>query len=249
MHQSSKYGYLLINGFIPPIKVVKHLLRLHHKTYDKTLKELLKNGVLKEDKDGVIYCERMVKDEYIRTVRREAGAKGNAVLRTQKASQKGTQNTPPSSSSSFSPSSSINTKKKIYKRKKNPSQTQAPSFFPVTDQMRKYAEQKNYIADLEDLTEAFLLHHKSKGSFFVCWYSAWQKWLRNQLDWYPERNVPKGQSPNLNLQPQTYAQAQDAERRDRNKWLLKEMENEKHDSQNHSAGAPKVISKLPKSKV
>ncbi len=113
MHQSSRYGFLLINGFIPPMKTVTHLLRLHHKTYQATLKELLKNGVLKEDKNGVVYCERMVKDEYIREVRRQAGAKGNAVLRAQKASQIETQKTPPSSSSSSSSSLEENNKRKF----------------------------------------------------------------------------------------------------------------------------------------
>lgn len=137
--------------------------------------------------------------------------------------------------------------KKIYKRKKSPKQTSLPSSFPVTERMREYAEQKNYIADLEDLTEAFLIHHKSKGSYFSCWHSAWQTWLRNQLDWYPEKNVPKGQLPSLKLQPRTYAQAQDAERRQRNKWLLKEMENERTDAQNNSAGNIKAISELPES--
>jgi len=154
----------------------------------------------------------------------------------------------PSPSPSPSPDPYPFLKKKIYKRKKQPVQTPVPSFFPITEQMQKYAEQKNYIADLEDLTEAFLLHHKSKGSFFVCWYSAWQKWLRNQLDWYPEKNVPKGQAPIVNLQPQTYAQAQDAERRQRSQWLLKAMKNEKTDTQSNSAGTLKAISELPESK-
>jgi hypothetical protein len=137
--------------------------------------------------------------------------------------------------------------KKIYKRKNQSDQTPVPSFFPITEQMRKYAEQKNYVADLEDLTEAFLLHHKSKGSFFSCWYSAWQKWLRNQLDWHPEKNVPKEQRPGypgipvLNLQPQTYAQAKDAEQRALAKMALelrkKNDERRRKESENNAKGS------------
>jgi len=63
MHQSSRYGYLLINGQKPSNRVLNKLLRLHHKTLQAKLKELLIYGVVKEDENGVFYCERMIKDE------------------------------------------------------------------------------------------------------------------------------------------------------------------------------------------
>lgn len=105
MHQSSKYGYLLINGFIPPKKTISSLLRLHHKTYDRTVKELFLYGVLKEDENGAIYCERMVKDEQIRDIRRKAGKLGGSPLLKQKDKQDIKQKQTPSSSPSSSPSS------------------------------------------------------------------------------------------------------------------------------------------------
>ena len=121
MHQSSKYGYLLINGFTPPKKTVSSLLRLHHKTYDKTLKELLLYGVLKEDENGAIYCERMVKDEQFRDVRRKAGKLGGSPLLKQRVKQRVKQKPTPSSSSSSSSSfsSSSSSSKTITKRKFN----------------------------------------------------------------------------------------------------------------------------------
>ena len=135
MHQSEKYGYLLINGSIPTNKDVSHLLRLHHKTYQASLKELFLKGVLSTDGniDGnnVIYCKRMVKDEQIRQVRREAGLKGGNpnfekgspnpyYLHKQKDKQKIT----PSSSSSSSSSSSKNTN--IDLSSKNPDEISPP---------------------------------------------------------------------------------------------------------------------------
>ncbi len=99
-----------------------------------------------------------------------------------------------------------------------------PKTFPITEQMKSYAQKKGYIACLEYLTEGFLIHYKSEGNKKACWYSAWQRWLRNQMEWYPEKNVPKGEQPLTKIQPKTYAQAQDAERRDRAKWLLEEKD-------------------------
>lgn len=76
MHQSEKYGYLLINGRMPNPKSLIKLSRLHHKTFKGHLKELLDNGVLKEDEQGVIYCPRMVKDQEVRQEKQRAGAMG-----------------------------------------------------------------------------------------------------------------------------------------------------------------------------
>ena len=70
MHQSEKYGYLLINGLKPEHKTVIKLLRTHHRTFKGSINQLLLNGVLKQTEDGIYFCERMVKDEHIRQVRR-----------------------------------------------------------------------------------------------------------------------------------------------------------------------------------
>jgi len=67
--------------------------------------------------------------------------------------------------------------------------TTAPDIFPVTDQMRVYAMGKGLPStfDLDDLTEAFLIHHRSRGSKFANWYAAWQKWLRNEIKFRTQR--------------------------------------------------------------
>ena len=74
------------------------------------------------------------------------------------------------------------------KKDKKVKKTSCPDNFPVTDKMKDYAKKKNFNLDLEDLTEGFLLHHRSKGNKFVDWYSAWQKWLRNDMKFYPDKH-------------------------------------------------------------
>lgn len=59
--------------------------------------------------------------------------------------------------------------------------TSTPKTFPVTDEMKAYAKSKGYKNNLADLTEPFLQYHRKQGSKFVCWYSAWQTWLRNEI--------------------------------------------------------------------
>ena len=80
MHQSEKYGYLLINGSNPPLKVLLKLLRFApdkpQKQFQKWLQELVTWGVLQITDDGVYFCQRMVKDEALRQVRRESGKLG-----------------------------------------------------------------------------------------------------------------------------------------------------------------------------
>jgi hypothetical protein len=103
MHQSEKYGYLLINGLKPAHKTVAKVLRLHHKTFIKSFNTLLISGVLKTDSEGVVYCERMVKDQRLRDIRREVGKLGgNPNLVNQKVKQEANQKPTPSSSSSTS---------------------------------------------------------------------------------------------------------------------------------------------------
>ena len=73
------------------------------------------------------------------------------------------------------------------KKATKPKLSPCPNSFPITDEMKKYAKSKGINSDLTDLTESFLLYHKAKGSKFVDWYAAWQKWVRNELEWYPDK--------------------------------------------------------------
>ncbi len=78
MHQSKKYGYLIINGSIPDHKTIIKLLRTHHRTFKKALTELLYCGALKQDEDGCLYCNRMVEDHKKREAAKVYGSQGGS---------------------------------------------------------------------------------------------------------------------------------------------------------------------------
>lgn len=140
MHQSDKYGYLLINGINPPPKVLLKLLRFDpekpQKRFQKWLQELIEWGVLQKTDEGVYFCKRMVKDEALRQVRRRAGKKGgNPNLLNQKDNQEvnqvSNQNPTPSSSSSSSSS------------KKNKDYSPDSSEFQLSDLLLSYIYERN----------------------------------------------------------------------------------------------------------
>lgn len=88
MHQSEGYGHLLVGGKPPPDSVVSQMVGLRLDLYRKYKHELLEKGVAKINGDGVIYCKRMVEDQRLREIRKEAGLKGgNPYLVKQKDKQ------------------------------------------------------------------------------------------------------------------------------------------------------------------
>jgi hypothetical protein len=84
--------------------MVANLLGLDNQIFIQTLGTLLTYGVAKRrESDNAIYCKRMVADEKLCKIRREAGKKGgNPVLLNQNQTTKDNQNPTPSSSSSSS---------------------------------------------------------------------------------------------------------------------------------------------------
>jgi hypothetical protein len=113
MHESAERGVLVINGAPMPEDALSRLLGLDKQTFNQTLSNLLTYGVAKQrGEDGAIYCKRMVEDEKLSQLRRDAGKLGgNPVLLNQKSTTPVKQNPTPSSSSSSSSSSSNNTPK------------------------------------------------------------------------------------------------------------------------------------------
>ena len=102
MHQSEKYGFLLINGEKSSKKASK-IVRLTPKKFSNLVEELVENGVLKKDENGAVYCERMVKDQALREIRKMCGKLGgNPNLLNQEDKQPDNQKPTPSSSSSSS---------------------------------------------------------------------------------------------------------------------------------------------------
>jgi uncharacterized phage protein (TIGR02220 family) len=104
MHESSERGVLLLNGFPMPDEVTARLLGLDNQTFNQTLGKLLTYGVAKRrGADNAIFNKRMVEDEKLCQIRREAGKLGgNPVLVNQNPTTPIKQNSTPSSSSSSS---------------------------------------------------------------------------------------------------------------------------------------------------
>jgi hypothetical protein len=110
MHESSERGVLVINGAPMPEDALSRLLGLDKQTFNQTLSNLLTYGVAKQrGEDGAIYCKRMVEDEKLSQLRRNAGKLGgNPNLVNQNPTTRVNQNPTPSSSTSTSTSPSGN---------------------------------------------------------------------------------------------------------------------------------------------
>lgn len=76
MHQSEKRGFLEINGKKIPENSLSMMLHLDKQKLSKSLGKMRDLGIFSETESGVIYCRRMVRDEEIRQIRKEAGKKG-----------------------------------------------------------------------------------------------------------------------------------------------------------------------------
>lgn len=180
MHQSEKYGYLLINGLNPPDKDVSHLLRLHHKTYQARLIELLLYGVLCKDESGVIFCKRMVKDEYLREIRSIAGKLGGSPLLKQKVKRGSKQKPTPSTSSSSSTSKTKDIKRFI-----------VPSLGEIKDYCKERKNQVN--------PQIFIDHYTSNGwmvgkNKMKDWKASVRTWEQRNYGGTP-MDMPKKEKP------------------------------------------------------
>jgi len=109
LHESDERGVLLLNGQPMPETALCRLLGLDNQKLTTALTTLLSYGVAKRrESDGAIYSKRMVADEKLRQIRKEAGAKGgNPLLVKQKPTTTVKQKRTPSSSSSSSSSDDI----------------------------------------------------------------------------------------------------------------------------------------------
>jgi hypothetical protein len=115
MHDSDDRGKLLLNGKPMPDAAIARILGLDEARWKQTRSNLEAYGVVSIDEEtGALLCRRMVRDEALRQVRAEAGAKGGAVSRPparSKPEAKSKQEVPPSVSSSSSVAVSPSKKK------------------------------------------------------------------------------------------------------------------------------------------
>jgi hypothetical protein len=192
--QCEEKGKLITNGKPWLMDDICHAIGGDIKLTRAAVKELLQKNVLKKDENGCIYSARMLRDESLRKVRREAGSKGgNPNLLNQKvnlsSNQTSNQNPTPSSSSSISSSTSVNTEQKIKERESgDKSPTIVKSFedrrqtFKMT--LRPFLDQ--YGADmLKEFFEYWTEPNKSGTKFRQEMEKAWD--LKRRLRTWASR--------------------------------------------------------------
>ena len=115
MHESDERGKLLLNGKPMPEQALARLLGLDNQNLTNTLTTLLDFGVASRcEETGAIMCRRMLRDENLRNIRKEAGSKGgNPVLLKQKSTTMVKQKRTPSSSTSLKMSDCDNNQSQV----------------------------------------------------------------------------------------------------------------------------------------
>ena len=115
MHESDERGKLLLNGKPMPEQALARLLGLDNQNLTNTLTTRLEFGVASRcEETGAIMCRRMLRDENLRNIRKEAGSKGgNPVLLKQKATTMLKQKRTPSSSTSLKMSDCDNNQSQV----------------------------------------------------------------------------------------------------------------------------------------
>lgn len=84
MHDSEKRGYLLLNGKPMSSASIARNIGISVEDFDVSMRNIVEAGVSSIDDNGVLFSRRIVRDEHIRQVRREAGKKGGNPALTRK---------------------------------------------------------------------------------------------------------------------------------------------------------------------
>lgn len=122
MHESDERGVLLLAGKPMPEEALARILNLDNQELNQILTTLLTYGVAsRREEDGAIYCRRMVRDEKLIQIRRNAGKMGgNPILLKQNRTSPVKQSPTPSSSSSSSSSDTTTTVEPTRKAERKP---------------------------------------------------------------------------------------------------------------------------------
>jgi hypothetical protein len=81
----------------------------------------------------------------------------------------------------------LNRKESKVKERKVSVSSFFPEDFSITEEIRIWAKRKGYRSP-ESLFDKFKLYHKSKGSKFKDWYSAFQNWIIKDAEYNPINN-------------------------------------------------------------
>ena len=187
MFESAERGKLVFGSGTPmPEDAVARSLGLDRQRYVQILRKLLDYGVAsKDEKTGIIYCRRMVRDAELSRKRAECGKLGgnpnllnqNSSKREAKSNQNGKQNPTPSSSSS------ISLKKEKIKKEKNLEDAAERIWQAYPKKDGKLEGIKAILKRLhEGLSEDYLLARVK--AYCVCCKGKDKSYVKNAQGWF-----------------------------------------------------------------
>lgn len=187
MFESAERGKLVFGSGTPmPEDAVARSLGLDRQRYVQILRKLLDYGVAsKDEKTGIIFCRRMVRDAELSRKRAECGKLGgnpnllnqNSSKREAKSNQNGKQNPTPSSSSS------ISLKKEKIKKEKNLEDAAERIWQAYPKKDGKLESIKAILKRLhEGLSEDYLLARVK--AYCVCCKGKDKSYVKNAQGWF-----------------------------------------------------------------
>lgn len=187
MFESAERGKLVFGSGTPmPEDAVARSLGLDRQRYVQILRKLLDYGVAsKDEKTGIIFCRRMVRDAELSRKRAECGKLGgnpnllnqNSSKREAKSNQNGKQNPTPSSSSS------ISLKKEKIKKEKNLEDAAERIWQAYPKKDGKLEGIKAILKRLhEGLSEDYLLARVK--AYCVCCKGKDKSYVKNAQGWF-----------------------------------------------------------------
>lgn len=187
MFESAERGKLVFGSGTPmPEDAVARSLGLDRQRYVQILRKLLDYGVAsKDEKTGIIFCRRMVRDAELSKKRAECGKLGgnpnllnqNSSKREAKSNQNGKQNPTPSSSSS------ISLKKEKIKKEKNLEDAAERIWQAYPKKDGKLESIKAILKRLhEGLSEGYLLARVK--AYCVCCKGKDKSYVKNAQGWF-----------------------------------------------------------------
>lgn len=187
MFESAERGKLVFGSGTPmPEDAVARSLGLDRQRYVQILRKLLDYGVAsKDEKTGIVFCRRMVRDAELSKKRAECGKLGgnpnllnqNSSKREAKSNQNGKQNSTPSSSSS------ISLKKEKIKKEKNLEDAAERIWQAYPKKDGKLEGIKAILKRLhEGLSEDYLLARVK--AYCVCCKGKDKSYVKNAQGWF-----------------------------------------------------------------
>lgn len=187
MFESAERGKLVFGSGTPmPEDAVARSLGLDRQRYVQILRKLLDYGVAsKDEKTGIVFCRRMVRDAELSKKRAECGKLGgnpnllnqNSSKREAKSNQNGKQNPTPSSSSS------ISLKKEKIKKEKNLEDAAERIWQAYPKKDGKLESIKAILKRLnEGLSEDYLLARVK--AYCVCCKGKDKSYVKNAQGWF-----------------------------------------------------------------